>query len=105
MEAGEVMDDFNNVPLMAPLECREENSVSLEAGEEFFDDHFQPEQVTASPSPSEATGGSEFIEEPFIELQYIEGRQQSCRWSGLPLLRFQKAHASAGSIYLRFKLW
>ncbi|CAM4612386.1 unnamed protein product [Leuciscus chuanchicus] len=36
MEAGEVMDDFNNVPLMAPLECREEDSVSLEAGEEFF---------------------------------------------------------------------
>ncbi|CAM4510102.1 unnamed protein product [Leuciscus chuanchicus] len=84
MEAGEVIEDFNNVPLIASLECREEDSVSQEAGKEFFDDSLQPEQVMASPSLSEATGGSEFMEEPFLELYRRAAAKLTVEWPAPP---------------------
>lgn len=45
-------------------------TVSLDVGEEFSDDIFQAGQITASPSTSEAEGGSEVIEDIFIDLYH-----------------------------------
>lgn len=43
-------------------------TVSLDVGEEFSDDIFQAEKITASPSTYEVAGGSEVIEDTFIDL-------------------------------------
>lgn len=45
-------------------------TVSLDVGEEFSD-IFQAGQITASPSTSEAEGGSEVIEDIFIDLYCV----------------------------------
>lgn len=46
-----------------------DDSVSLDAGEEFSDDTFQVGQIPASPSFSEAAGGSEAGKDPFMDLK------------------------------------
>lgn len=64
MEAKESLSDHDNVPLTASefdqdFECREDDSVSLDGGEEFSDDISQVGQILASPSSSEVAGGRE----------------------------------------------
>lgn len=64
MEAKESLTDHDNVPLTAiefdqDFECSEDDSVSLDRGEEFSDDICQVGWILASPSSSEVAGGRE----------------------------------------------
>ncbi|RXN07737.1 Glycosyltransferase LARGE1 [Labeo rohita] len=78
-------EEAGGIPLMAPefgreFCCRDDDSVSLDAGEEFSDDAFQAGQIPVSPSFSEAAGGSEAGEDPFMDLYRRAAEKLSVEW-------------------------
>ncbi len=62
----------------------EDDSVSLDAGEEFSDYAVQAEQILASPSLSEAAGDSETGDDPFMDLYRRAAEKLSVEWPAPP---------------------